>query len=68
METNPNFHTRAAVHGTEAEIEEVREKVRKFIEELCQDGEAPGDEVERRRYRLTLAFFPLPDRPRKRAR
>jgi len=51
------------IRGTEEDIDEIREKllaVLKEIESKCCDGDTPKDA---RRYRLTLAYFPL-DSPR----
>lgn len=47
------------IRGTEKDIDEIREKLMAFLKELeseCCDGEPPDDA---RRYRLTLAYFPL---------
>jgi hypothetical protein len=47
------------IRGTEADVDEIRDKlmaVLKEIEAKCCDGDPPEDA---RRYRLTLAYFPL---------
>jgi DNA-binding transcriptional ArsR family regulator len=47
------------IRSTEKEIDEIREKLLAFLKGLessCCDGDPPEDA---RRYRLTLAFFPL---------
>jgi DNA-binding transcriptional ArsR family regulator len=51
------------IRGTESEIDEIREKLLAFLKEIeskCCDGDPPEDA---RRYRLTMAYFPLDPGP-----
>jgi DNA-binding transcriptional ArsR family regulator len=44
------------VRGSEEEIAALRARVKKLLDEVCKEGSTGG---ATRRYRLTLAFFPL---------
>ena len=61
------------VCGSNAQLEEIRDKLRSIVGSLHSDaGPGAGSASEKRTFRLTLAYYPLPRRkdearsPRKR--